>query len=114
MFPVGFVSLLCIFFTFHILCSGSYSLTQGWAAQRDYKTDHFKSVCVQLHAALFSSYGLDIDKVALLVPLPQGLDPLQLAAVEGEARPGCQLEQGTGDRHEHQHVEAAQAHGRSP
>lgn len=61
---------------------------------------------MQLHPA---SYGLDIDKVAMLGPLPQGLDPLQLAAVKCEARPGGQLEQGTRDRHEHQHVEAAQA-----
>ena len=63
---------------------------------------------------LFSSYGLDIDEVAVLGPLPQGLDALQLAAVQCEARPGGQLQQGTGDRHEHQHVEAAQAQGRRP
>lgn len=73
--------------------------------------DRKKSVCVQL---FFSSDGLDIDKETLLGPLPQVLDPLQLAAVECEARPGSQLQQGTGDRHEHQHVEAAQAQRRSP
>ncbi|TNN84838.1 hypothetical protein EYF80_004883 [Liparis tanakae] len=60
------------------------------------------------------SYGLDIDEVAMLGPLPQGLDPLQFSSVKGEARPGRQLEQGTGDRHEHHHVEAAQAERRSP
>lgn len=56
-----------------------------------------------------SSYGLDIDEVALLGALPQALDSLQFAAVKCEAGPGGQLEQGTGDRHKHQHVEAAQA-----
>lgn len=69
---------------------------------------------MQLQAALFSSYGLDIDKVAVLRSLSQGLDPLQLVAMKREARPGGQLEQGTGDRHKHQHVEAAQAQRRLP
>lgn len=46
--------------------------------------------------------------------LPEGLDPLQLAAVKREARPGGQLEKGTSDRHKHQHVEAAQTQRRSP
>lgn len=55
---------------------------------------------------LFSSYGLDINEMAVLGTLPQGLDPLQLAAVKCEARPGSQLEKGTSDRHKHQHVEA--------
>lgn len=58
------------------------------------------------------SYGLDADEVAGLGPLPQGLDGLQFAAMEGETGPGGQLEQGTGDRHEHQHVETAQAERR--
>lgn len=71
------------------------------------------SVC-SFRPAPFSSYGLDIDEVAVLGPLPQALDPLQLAAVKLEARPGGQLEQGAGDRHEHQHVEAAQTQRRSP
>lgn len=61
-----------------------------------------------------ASYGLDIDQVAVLRPLPQGLDSLQLAAVKSEARPGGQLEQGAGDRHKHQHVEAAETQRRSP
>lgn len=52
--------------------------------------------------------------MALLGTLPQGLDPLQLAAVKREARPGSQLEKGTSDRHKHQHVEAAQTQRRSP
>lgn len=52
--------------------------------------------------------------MALMGALPQGLDALQLAAVKREARPGSQLEKGTGDRHKHQHVEAAQTQGRSP
>lgn len=60
------------------------------------------------------SYGLDIDKVAVLGPLPRGLDPLQLAAMKREARPGSQLDEGTGDRHKHQHVEAAQTQRRGP
>ena len=60
------------------------------------------------------SYGLDIDKVAVLGPLPLGLDPLQLAAMKREARPGGQLDEGTGDRHKHQHVEAAQTQRRGP
>lgn len=50
----------------------------------------------------------------MLGPLPQGLDRLQFSSVKGEARPGRQLEQGTGDRHEHHYVEAAQAERRSP
>lgn len=66
-------------------------------------------VHVQLYPALFSSYGLDIDEVAMLGPLPYVLDSLQFTAVKCEARPRGQLEQGTGDRHKHQHVEAAQA-----
>lgn len=65
--------------------------------------------CVQLRPSFFSSYGLDIDEVSLLGALPQGLDPLQFAAVKCEAGPGGQLQEGTGDRHKHQHVEAAQA-----
>lgn len=52
--------------------------------------------------------------MALLGTLPQGLDPLQFAAVKCEARPGSQLEKGTSDRHKHQHVEAAQTQRRSP
>lgn len=60
------------------------------------------------------SYGLDINEMALLGTLPQRLDPLQLAAVKREARPGSELEEGTGDRHKHQHVEAAQTQRRSP
>lgn len=52
--------------------------------------------------------------MALLGTLPQGLDPLQLATVKREAGPGGQLEKGTGDRHKHQHVEAAQTQRWSP
>lgn len=60
------------------------------------------------------SDGFDVDEVAVLGPLPLGLDSLQLSAVEREAGPGGQLEQGAGDRHENQHVETAQAERRSP
>lgn len=79
----------------------------------DYEAKKKVSVC-SFRPAPSGSYGLDIDKVAVLGPLPQALDPLQLAAVKCEARPGGQLEQGAGDRHEHQHVEAAQTQRRSP
>lgn len=46
------------------------------------KTDYLKvSVCSFQPA----SYGLDINEVAVLGRLPQGLDPLQFAAVKREA-----------------------------
>lgn len=71
------------------------------------------SVC-SFRSFPFSSYGLNINEMALPRALPEGLNPLQLAAVEREARPGGQLEEGTSDRHKHQHVEAAQAQRRGP
>lgn len=68
---------------------------------------------VSLCSFLLGSNGLDVDEVAVLGSLPLGLDSLQLSAVEGETRPGGQLEQGAGDRYENQHVETTQAEGRS-
>lgn len=71
------------------------------------------SVC-SFRSFPFSSYGLNVNELALPRALPEGLNPLQLAAVEREAGPGGQLEEGTGDRHQHQHVEAAQPQRRRP
>lgn len=70
-----------------------------------------ESVFVRLSSG---SDGLDVDEVAVLGPLPLGLDALQLSAMKREAGPGRQLEQGAGDRHENQNVETAQAERRSP
>lgn len=99
-FQVGFDSLLCIFFTFHraTCCAVVH---QAGLQSVDIRTAFCfilllsvtkvivkwttESVSVQLQATPVSSYGLDIDKVAMLGPLPQGLDPLQLAAVKREA-----------------------------
>jgi len=50
--------------------------------------------------------SLDINEVAVLGTLPQGLDVLKPSPMQSEARPRQQLQKGTGNGHKHQQVKA--------